>query len=1000
MNLYIPPEDNNLKDKMSYRLTIITITFFLLFSIAFAQNQTDPCAGVTCNTPPSNTCADANKARTYPSTGTCANGQCTYSYTDTDCPAQTTTCPDGFAASCKGTCSNGVCSTCTPDCSQHQTAINATQPTNKCVGVTCEFSKMTCPDGYVQACPNYCDSNTGSCSKCAPDCSQHQATNATVQQCPIIQPMACKEGEEIKKKFDDKGCVIRYECYTPGQEICLQVITPAMDGAGNCKEFGNSCLPPGWRRVDRCPSPDEGKVYCGNGVCEIGEDYNNCQSDCQPQVKCPTSTQCSDGTTRRCYPVGTGCGCDPCGPPPGCREEKDATGFVRTICETKEAPKPVCPTIPQEVRLKCADQGGMPTFNKDPAGCDVFDCRFQGQAKETPVQVFRQYQCPTKEDWEATSRKCASLGMRTVTVVEGGCNFPRCVQEEHKEECGLVSGPERQRIEADCKSRGLGTVSQFDGNGCQRIECGQEFDCPRDLPKEAYMKCEQNGGEMIVKRDNRGCIAFTDCVIRGDDTKVFVEKVEKVPESTELLSVAFKLENLKIELDKLAKQTDEIADYYKSTGSGEENRFRRVSDMFEAAKGKVDEIKNKIRDRLKDITVDDMTEIRQDIKYIKDVMIKDIVYVMLSSSEDVQDIINSKPLDVAEKTDVNDCGTDGMCFDRAFRLCKQVSFRPEGRDGPIVKVMGLDGNVCVMKVTIPEDQGPPAGMIPGINPPYEMKCRIEKYALGVKNPDTDIIPFCEGNLKELMKYDKQRPEGTREGVGICGDTICDSFEQRNPQDCPQDCRPLLTQPAQRQIRYGPAVIESGSSEEKWYPPFERSRCENCLSNDISISGEPVKGKISLSIGEGRGDIRIVQYPEERNGFETIILFDDSAAGADIYDFKILDETGTKPLLHFRDCIDGRDYLIIKATAAGNTLKYRHLSFENPGEHQDCAHLLGGVSTSTQPAQRTQPVQTVQQVQTTASTCPVVNELQCPAGKVRVARSGSSGCIIGYDCVSG
>ncbi len=835
-----------------YNIAII-LSLFLLFSIVFAEGETTTTVPETTTTAPATT-------TTVPATTT------TTPQTTTTVPETTTTAPTTTIPQTTTTISNEPTTT-TP-----QTTTTVPQQTDKCAGVSCEPSKFLCPDGYVQTCPNYCDPNTGACQKCTPDCSQHQSgggwfcgdnrcdtnTGENKDICPVDcggtscpqepQKPICPTGQSVRPIIEN-NCIYRYECYMPGQEMCAQVITYGMDGAGNCKEFGSSCLPPGWKKVDRCPRPGEGRAYCGNGICEIGEDQNNCHDDCGAKIKCPPSTQCPDGSTRKCYPVGNGCGCDSCGPPPGCHEEKDPSGFIRTVCASES--RRVCPEIPQEVRIKCTDEGGIPTFNKDPSGCEVFDCRFAGQASVSPVSVFKQYQCPSRDEWESTSKKCANLGMRVVTVVEGGCNFPKCVQEEmNREECGLVSGPERQRIESECKSRGLGTISKFDDNGCQRIECGEQFDCPRDMPKQAYEKCNQNGGEMIVKRDERGCISFSNCVIRGDDTKIYVERSEKVPESTELLSIAFKLENLKIELDKLARQTDEIADYYKSVGSNEEHRFRRVSDMFEAAKDKVDEIKNKIKDRLKDITIDDMTEIRQDIKYIKDVMIKDIVYVMLSSSEDVQDIINSKPVDIAEESDLTDCGTDGMCFDRALRLCKQVSFRPEGKEGPIVKVMGLDGNACVMKVTIPEDQGPPAGMIPGINPPYEMKCRIEKYAMGVRNPDTDLIPYCEGNLKELMKYDKQRPEGSREGVGMCGDTICDDKEQMNPQSCPQDCGPLLSQPAQR----------------------------------------------------------------------------------------------------------------------------------------------------LQPTRPVQPVST--QTATSANECPIVNELQCPAGKVRVARSGSSGCIIGYDCVSG
>ena len=52
-----------------------------------ADATADPCAGVTCNTPPAPTCANPTTQRTYASTGMCSGGTCTYAPTDTSCPA-------------------------------------------------------------------------------------------------------------------------------------------------------------------------------------------------------------------------------------------------------------------------------------------------------------------------------------------------------------------------------------------------------------------------------------------------------------------------------------------------------------------------------------------------------------------------------------------------------------------------------------------------------------------------------------------------------------------------------------------------------------------------------------------------------------------------------------------------------------------------------------------------------------------------------------------------
>lgn len=108
----------------------------------------DLCAGVTCTTPPANSCPDANTLRTYGTTGVClATGQCDYAPTDSVC-----------AAGCSsGTCPNSLCIgvTCT------------TPPANSCDDVntlrtfgasgSCEPTTGACSyTGTTSSCPNGC----------------------------------------------------------------------------------------------------------------------------------------------------------------------------------------------------------------------------------------------------------------------------------------------------------------------------------------------------------------------------------------------------------------------------------------------------------------------------------------------------------------------------------------------------------------------------------------------------------------------------------------------------------------------------------------------------------------------------------------------------------------------------------------------------------------------------------------------------------------------------
>ena len=64
-----------------------------------SDGGSNPCEGVTCNQPPSNTCASASTLHVYGSNGYCDAGQCIY-------PASDVTCPSGCAS---GACTGDPC---------------------------------------------------------------------------------------------------------------------------------------------------------------------------------------------------------------------------------------------------------------------------------------------------------------------------------------------------------------------------------------------------------------------------------------------------------------------------------------------------------------------------------------------------------------------------------------------------------------------------------------------------------------------------------------------------------------------------------------------------------------------------------------------------------------------------------------------------------------------------------------------------------------------------
>jgi len=115
----------------------------------------DPCAGVTCNTPTANSCDDATHLRTYASSGTCAQGTCSYAPT-------VTTCDFGCEA---GHCKNNPCTgvTCNmPDADRcdDSTHLRKFSAAGVCQGGSCMYTSTlnVCTFGCVGGrCKDLCD---------------------------------------------------------------------------------------------------------------------------------------------------------------------------------------------------------------------------------------------------------------------------------------------------------------------------------------------------------------------------------------------------------------------------------------------------------------------------------------------------------------------------------------------------------------------------------------------------------------------------------------------------------------------------------------------------------------------------------------------------------------------------------------------------------------------------------------------------------------------------
>lgn len=390
--------------------------------------------------------------------------------------------------------------------------------------------------------------------------------------------------------------------------------------------------------------------------------------------------------------------------------------------------------LPSDWKDKCESYGGKFITKKDKRGCEFADCKFSEEFDPDKKFVFKKFdRCPTDSELNEYQTTCEKSGGTLKTSLEGGCKIGFCLNtEEH--ECEKEISPKFEKeIEEKCKKDGLRVVKDFDPRGCTVLHCGEQDFCKK-VPKNAYSECENQGGELVVKNDDKGCATFSECVKHGDE-KVYLEpneKITEVPEDTELLGLALKLEDLKVSFDKMARQSKDIAAYYKSTSSADAKKFERVADMFASATGKIDEIKTTLRDRLKTLTTADIEEIKLEVRKIRKVVLRDILFVMLSSKEEADEIGEEKELN---------CGSDNLCFEKSFRVCRKAVFTPESGT---VRITGLENGKCLTDASFKSPEG--------IS--FSMSCKLPNYALGFEMNPEDMLLNCTGNMVDAIKTDK------------------------------------------------------------------------------------------------------------------------------------------------------------------------------------------------------------------------------------------------------
>ncbi|MBI5531284.1 MAG: hypothetical protein HY898_01115 [Deltaproteobacteria bacterium] len=289
----------------------------------------DPCAGVTCNQPPANYCAGPDTLRTHATTGTCSNGNCTYTTTDVPCShgCDNAKCKDCAVNTDCGSakwCNQAVCTAC--DTAQHcgasctdctatsQVCSNATTcvqcmidshcgsgswcNANSCAPcntaqhcgagcVVCSGQTPSCTSGSCVCDSSSCPSNNqcvgGACTVCKTDA----ACGATCQPCASPTPRCLDEGATSKCV----QCLVDGDC--TGGKVC--------NASHSCVDPG--CPPP----ADSCNNGTQSRSGCSNAriigrkVAATSTGFKIIDDTCSASDKFDDSSSCWDANADHAY---------------------------------------------------------------------------------------------------------------------------------------------------------------------------------------------------------------------------------------------------------------------------------------------------------------------------------------------------------------------------------------------------------------------------------------------------------------------------------------------------------------------------------------------------------------------------------------------------------------------------------------------------------------------------------------------------------------------------
>ena len=419
--------------------------------------------------------------------------------------------------------------------------------------------------------------------------------------------------------------------------------------------------------------------------------------------------------------------------PQGCTEFVDDRGYTQIDCGNR-GPRE-CRNPTEQDKRKCEDNGGRIEFHQD-RGCNIFECRFDDHDQRRGGFLQGQ-QCPSKESQREIFNKCEANDLKPVITEDRGCKIVKCESDEFTGQVGgrfeRLSGDER----AQCEQDGGKVVWYYNEDGGYQA-CNVDQDCRPSSNEHVYNKCEDEGGKLVVREDADGCVVDLKCVRRGEKN-IHYDKVDRVPPSSDLLSVAVKLDKVKDKFDNAADKMQAISDYYVDQGEDfDAERYSKASALFSSAADDVSDLKSLLRDRIGDLTVDDIEDAKFRIREIIETRMNDVIFILLSDEDTLEEEFESF------SNDGSGCGADERCFDEHIRFCEATTFSPER--GVELEIIGLENDACVFKV---EADGPPSS---DGEDRASMTCEFKEYARGMRGPE-DFIDDCEGDLVRYIKDD-------------------------------------------------------------------------------------------------------------------------------------------------------------------------------------------------------------------------------------------------------